>query len=87
MARRFRAEFGITPKTAARIFRFERACGLISNLRQPLAEVAAACGYADQAHMTRDWKAFAGTSPKDWIINELPFLQDYELPGGKDGGI
>ena len=87
MADRFHAELGITPKTAARIFRFERACGLISNLRQPLAEVAAACGYADQAHMTRDWNAFTGTSPKAWIVNELPFLQDYELSGGDDGGV
>ena len=87
MADRFRAELGITPKSAARIFRFERACGLISNLRLPLADVAAACGYADQAHMTRDWNAFTGTSPKAWIANELPFLQDYELSGGDDGGV
>jgi AraC-like DNA-binding protein len=87
MADRFRAELGITPKTAARIFRFERACGLISNLRLPLPDVAAACGYADQAHMTRDWNAFTGTSPRAWIVNELPFLQDYELSGGDDGGV
>ena len=87
VADRFRAELGITPKTAARIFRFEHACGLISNLRLPLADVAAACGYADQAHMTRDWNAFTGTSPRAWIVNELPFLQDYELSGGDDGGI
>ena len=87
MAERFRAELGITPKTAARIFRFEHACGLISNLRLPLADVAAACGYADQAHMTRDWNAFTGTSPRAWIVNELPFLQDYELSGGDDGGV
>jgi transcriptional regulator GlxA family with amidase domain len=87
MTDRFRAELGITPKTAARIFRFERACGLIGNLRLPLTEVAAACGYADQAHMTRDWNAFTGTSPKTWIVNELPFLQDYELSGGDDGGV
>jgi len=87
LADRFRAELGITPKTAARIFRFERACGLISNLRLPLTDVAAACGYADQAHMTRDWNAFTGTSPRTWIVNELPFLQDYELSGGDDGGV
>jgi AraC-like DNA-binding protein len=87
MADRFRAELGITPKTAARIFRFEHACGLISNLRLPLADVAAACGYADQAHMTRDWNAFTGASPRAWIVNELPFLQDYELSGGDDGGV
>jgi transcriptional regulator GlxA family with amidase domain len=85
MADRFRAELGVTPKTAARIFRFERACGLLSQLRQPLADVAAACGYADQAHMTRDWSAFTGASPKAWIGNELPFLQAYELPRGDDG--
>jgi AraC-like DNA-binding protein len=87
MTDRFRAELGVTPKTAARIFRFERACGLISKLRPPLADVAAACGYADQAHMTRDWSAFTGASPKTWIANELPFLQDYELSVGDDGGV
>jgi AraC-like DNA-binding protein len=87
IADRFRAELGIAPKTAARIFRFEHACGLISNLRLPLADVAAACGYADQAHMTRDWNGFTGTSPRAWIVNELPFLQDYELSGGDDGGV
>ena len=87
MTNRFRAELGVTPKTAARIFRFERACGLISVLRLPLADVAAACGYADQAHMTRDWNAFTGASPKTWIANELPFLQDYELSGRDVGGI
>jgi AraC-like DNA-binding protein len=86
IADRFRAELGVTPKTAARIFRFERAYRLISHLRRPLVEVAAACGYADQAHMTRDWSAFTGTSPKAWIINELPFLQDYELSGADDRG-
>jgi AraC-like DNA-binding protein len=85
LADRFRAELGITPKTATRIFRFERAYGLISIRRLPLADIAAACGYADQAHMTRDWNAFTGASPKDWIVNELPFLQDYELSGGDDG--
>lgn len=82
MADRFRAELGVTPKTAARIFRFGRACGLLSYVRQPLADITAACGYADQAHMTRDWSAFTGTSPKDWILSELPFLRDYELPSG-----
>ncbi len=87
MADRFRAELGVTPKTAARIFRFERACCLISTFRLPLGDVAAACGYADQAHMTREWNAFTGISPRAWIVNELPFLQDYELSGGDDGGV
>ena len=82
---RFRAEFGVSPKTAARIFRFERACRLIADERPSLAQVAFASGFHDQAHMTREWNALAGCTPKVWIANELPNLQDYELAGGDDG--
>jgi AraC-like DNA-binding protein len=82
---RFRAELGVGPKTAARIFRFERACRLIKDARLPLVDVAAACGYYDQPHMTREWTALAGCTPRTWIANELPFLQDYELSGGDHG--
>jgi AraC-like DNA-binding protein len=81
---RFRCELGVTPKTAARIFRFERACRVIKDTRAPLAGVAAACGYHDQAHLTREWNAMAGCTPRTWIARELPFLQDYELYGGDD---
>jgi AraC-like DNA-binding protein len=83
---RFRAELGVTPKTAARIFRFERACRLIKDERPSLAQAAIACGYHDQAHMTIEWNALAGCTPKSWIAQELPFLQDYELWGSDDGG-
>jgi AraC-like DNA-binding protein len=82
---RFRAELGITPKTAARIFRFERACRVIKDERPSLAQAACACGYHDQAHMTREWNALAGCTPKAWIANELPIVQDYEIAGGDDG--
>jgi AraC-like DNA-binding protein len=81
---RFRAEAGITPRTAARIFRFERACRLIKDERPRLAEAACECGYHDQAHMTREWNALAGCTPKSWIARELPIVQDYELAGGYD---
>jgi AraC-like DNA-binding protein len=82
---RFHSELGVAPKTAARIFRFERACRLIRDERPSLAQVAAACGYHDQAHMTREWNAMAGCTPKTWIADELPILQDYELSNGHDG--
>jgi AraC-like DNA-binding protein len=85
---RFRDAIGVTPKSAARVFRFERACrliagGWINGERASLARVAASCGYFDQAHMTREWNALAGCSPRAWISSELPFLQDYEI-GGRD---
>jgi AraC-like DNA-binding protein len=80
----FRAELGVAPKTAARIFRFERACRLIMEERLPIADVAAACGFHDQAHMTVEWRALAGRTPRSWIATELPFLQDYEIAGRDD---
>lgn len=80
---RFRDVIGVAPKLAARVFRFERACWLIANHRLNLAHVAIRCGYYDQAHLTREWLAFAGCSPRAWVTRDLPFLQDYEL-GGSD---
>jgi AraC-like DNA-binding protein len=81
----FRRMIGVSPKLAARVLRFERACRLIAENRLGLAQVAISCGYYDQAHLTREWYAFAGCSPKAWITRELPFLQDYEL-GRCDNG-
>ncbi|HWB71659.1 MAG TPA: helix-turn-helix domain-containing protein [Egibacteraceae bacterium] len=84
LARRFREEFGLGPKLAARIIRFERANRMMRATRSyvSLAEVAAMCGYADQSHLTRDFTALAGCSPAQWLRDEeLPILQD-EDPSG-----
>ena len=51
--------FGYGPKTLARILRMNRAVGL-ARAGTPFATVAAQAGYADQAHLARDVKAFAG---------------------------
>ena len=83
-SQRFRDEIGVSPKLAARLFRFERACRLIADSRLGLAHVALACGYYDQAHLTREWYALAGCSPKAWVTREFPFLQDYELGGSEN---
>jgi len=78
---RFRREIGITPKTAARIFRFEHSCTLLKKNPPSLAQVAFDCGYHDQPHMNREWNSLAGCTPKSWIAGQLPFVQDYELAG------
>lgn len=75
---RFTAEFGVTPKDSARIARFHRSHRL---LRRPLigrlSDVAAQCGYYDQAHMARDWRDLAGVSPSQWRRDEkFAFVQD-----------
>ena len=78
----FTAEYGVGPKEMARVLRFERSKRLlIGPERWTLATIAAECGYADQAHMARDWRALAGSSPTQWLADErLPIVQD-----GDDG--
>jgi len=72
---RFRAEYGISPKQAARLFRFQHARTL-SLGGCPLAAVAHRAGYADQAHLTRDWRELAGTPPTASLREMFPILQD-----------
>jgi len=81
---RFTSEFGIAPKAAARVFRFEHACRLLLRSSGRIADVAMASGFHDQAHMVHEWHALAGCSPREWILGQLPFLQDYEIGGGHD---
>lgn len=75
---RFAAEYGLTPKEAARVLRFERSRKLVQQPGRPsLAAVAVACGYYDQAHLAREWNAIIGRPPSAWLAGEqLPFVQD-----------
>jgi AraC-like DNA-binding protein len=67
----FGTEYGVTPKEMARVLRFERSKALyVRRARATLAEIAAECGYADQAHMAREWRALAGASPTQWLADE-----------------
>lgn len=59
---RFREQVGLTPKTAARVLRFERATRLLARGDTPV-QVAATCGYADQPHLIREFGRLAGTTP------------------------
>jgi AraC-like DNA-binding protein len=67
LAARFREQVGLPPKTVARIMRFDRAVALLRSDSAQLADVAFECGYADQAHLNRDFREFAGTSPGRFV--------------------
>lgn len=71
LTRRFTAETGAGPKTIARILRFEHARELAAHPRPgSWAEIAQAAGYADQAHMTREFTALAGLPPSALTRND-----------------
>lgn len=62
--RLFREHVGLTPKVLARLVRFERLReAIIQQGRGHLAELAARFGYADQAHLGREVRHFAGVAP------------------------
>lgn len=67
LADRFSRAFGLSPKTVARIARFNRAQALAREAVRPdWADIAFAGGYADQAHMIREFEEFAGLTPGAW---------------------
>lgn len=75
---RFRDHIGLPPKTLGRVLRFERVARLLRESAEPrLAEVAFECGYYDQAHLNRDFRQFAGTTPGEYLARRLP----------EDGGV
>ncbi len=61
---RFKQQVGLPPKTTARLARLDTVWRRLAD-RQPAnwAAIAADSGYADQAHMIRDFHKFVGASP------------------------
>jgi len=82
LAVRFRVEIGLTPKAAARVIRFDRARRMIPSTDG--ATVAAACGYADQSHLVRDFVDFTGLAPRAWLAAEVGNLQSPDAAAGRD---
>ncbi|MET8850660.1 helix-turn-helix domain-containing protein [Amycolatopsis sp. NPDC004625] len=66
LRRRFVQAVGYGPATYLRVSRFQRAVTLAP--RTPgLAALAAAAGYADQAHLSRDCRALTGRTPRAYF--------------------
>ena len=63
LASSFSNAIGIGPKTLSRIVRFNRALGLSRQPSADWADIAADCGYADQAHLVREFRDLAGRTP------------------------
>jgi AraC-like DNA-binding protein len=63
LAGKFSNAIGVGPKTLSRIVRFNRALGLSRQGKSDWADIAADCGYADQAHLVREFRDLAGETP------------------------
>ena len=69
----FTTSVGMTPKLFARVRRFRYATSRMRFSRPPSwSEFAVECGYADQAHMIRDFQSFSGLTPvQQWSRRHL----------------
>lgn len=65
LQRRFAAAVGYGPKQFQSVLRFQRLLAIASHTPAPqtLGQLSATAGYADQAHMTREFQRFAGRAP------------------------
>jgi AraC-like DNA-binding protein len=62
----FHTDFGVTPHGFVTRRRIERAQEMLLLTGKPLAAVAVACGFVDQAHLTRLFRRLVGLTPGRW---------------------
>jgi len=80
LSRQFGVEIGLSPRTAARVVRFDRARRRLQHAAATngdlrLACVATTCGYYDQAHLAREFNQFCGCPPSRWLREEFRIVQ------------
>lgn len=72
--RHFKTLTGFTPKTFARICRFNAVIALTRKPEGPLTDVAYRFGYYDQSHFIQDFKQFSGYNPRSYFTGQAAEL-------------
>jgi len=92
LQRGFQQVIGTSPKTFARTLRFQEAQRrLMFDPDADLTDLAYECGYFDQAHFNKDFKAITGKTPSEyagqmrdlqeiWKSEDVVFLQSSSEP-------
>ena len=84
--RRFEAAVGVGPKRFSRLIRFQRVFGQRHEEdAQAWSQVALDCGYYDQAHFNRDFRAFTGVRPRDIVKDADPLTAFFLSVSSKTG--
>jgi transcriptional regulator GlxA family with amidase domain len=83
LERLFVERIGYGPKVFARVMRVQHAVGSLAS-RAPgslasWARFAVECGYADQAHLIREFRALAGVTPRVYATERA--MSEIDNPG------
>jgi AraC family transcriptional regulator len=86
--RAFKISVGVTPFHYIARRRVELACVLMRTTRQPLCQVAVACGLCDQAHLCKKFRRVIGMSPSVWRrtmpARDTPILRTIDTTSPSD---
>ena len=83
LSRSFRAMFGASPKHFARIARIQKMLAMRQG-GSTWADIAYACGFADQAHMINDFGAIVGDAPQKIFGTAVGDHREKTMPVGPD---
>jgi AraC-like DNA-binding protein len=73
--RKFFGSVGISPKKLGKIIRLQAVLKMLLNGQsENLTRLAYDNAYYDQAHFTKDFKEFTGTTPKEFLRDEKMIL-------------
>jgi AraC-like DNA-binding protein len=74
LERLFAERVGVRPKLFARVLRMQRAARLLSRRRVSGADLSALAGYADEAHLAREFRELCGAAPSR-LARDVGFVQ------------
>lgn len=68
LERKFALQVGVSPKLYTRIIRFQRIFRIIQRAEKyEWPEVLVDCGYYDQSHLIKDFRAISGRTPSEYF--------------------
>jgi len=77
LERKFLATVGVTPKVFSRITRFLNICrNLKAQKNKTLTQLTYECGFYDQAHFIKEFKAFSGFTPTAFFEKERIYFSE-----------
>jgi len=65
-SRAFKISIGLTPHQWRQLCRIDAVKQLLAGSSRSIADIALACGFADQSHLTRVFGRIVGASPAQW---------------------
>jgi len=80
LLREFDRCVGLTPKVFSRLCAFQRVIQSVGHRTDvEWADTATECGYYDQAHLIREFRALSGLTPATYLNRRGPFLNYLEI--------